>query len=307
MGYQAGRIAPAEFSLMVQGKEILALELPQDEDLSLLCRWLWQRSVPHRVYERGGNQYLVVFDHSQVDEVARGYAALKGGHLKLEPMPVQVGASKAPPAWLNHLRAAPLCLALVAACIIGALLASLDGGGRILSLLTFTSFRIDSGGLVFSTLQSTLHSGQLWRLMTPVFLHFGALHFVFNMLWLWEIGRRVEGMQSAGRLLALIVLCGVGGNVCQYLYSGSALFGGMSGVIYGLLGYTWLWGRLRPSEHFRLAPGIMVVMMIWLVVCAVGLIEALGFGAIANAAHLSGLMLGLFSAVLLALVSPRIN
>ncbi|MCP4413237.1 MAG: rhomboid family intramembrane serine protease, partial [Gammaproteobacteria bacterium] len=84
-----------------------------------------------------------------------------------------------------------------------------------------------------------IFSGQIWRLLTPVFLHFMVIHILFNMMWLWDLGGLVEKRQSALFLLFFVVSIGIMSNVIQFLASGPA-FGGMSGVVYGLLGYTWI-------------------------------------------------------------------
>jgi GlpG protein len=71
------------------------------------------------------------------------------------------------------------------------------------------------------------------------------------------------------------------------------LFGGLSGVIFGLMGYTWLWDRLNTEQRFGMPTSLMTFMMIWLVLGVSGLTERLGFGSIANTAHLVGLLSGL--------------
>jgi hypothetical protein len=70
------------------------------------------------------------------------------------------------------------------------------------------------------------------------------------------------------------------------------LFGGLSGVVYGLLGFAWVAGRLNP-RWLGMAPAtpIMLFMVGWLVICMLGVFDVLGF-SVANAAHLGGLLSG---------------
>lgn len=81
-------------------------------------------------------------------------------------------------------------------------------------------------------------------------------------------------------------------NVAQFIWGGSSLFGGLSGVLYGLLGYCWIYQRLAPTPAYQLPPGVLVMMLVWLLLCISGLVSAMGFGAIANAAHVGGLLIG---------------
>lgn len=98
-------------------------------------------------------------------------------------------------------------------------------------------------------------------------------------------------MGSMNMLLLFLVIALVS-NSCQFIFGGPGLFGGMSGVVYGLLGFSWVAPLLQPRWRIQPAPAIMLFMVGWLVVCMLGLVEVLGFGAIANAAHLGGLVSG---------------
>lgn len=129
-------------------------------------------------------------------------------------------------------------------------------------------------------------SGQIWRLLTPIFLHFMVIHILFNMMWLWDLGGNVERIQSSGFLLFFVISIGILSNIIQYLSSGPA-FGGMSGVVYGLLGYTWI-RSLKKSSGYQLPKSVIMLMIGWLLLGYTGLI-----GPIGNAAHLSGLILGM--------------
>jgi len=67
----------------------------------------------------------------------------------------------------------------------------------------------------------------------------------------------------------------------------SSRFGGMSGVVYGLLGYVWIRGKLDPSSGYSLPRWIIVMMMGWFLLCVVGAVPN-----IANTAHGVGLLVG---------------
>jgi len=127
-----------------------------------------------------------------------------------------------------------------------------------------------------------------------MFVHFGILHLAMNGMWFWELGRRSKPVSAPGCLLVLTVLFGLVSNFAQYLFGGPGIFGGLSGVLYGLLGHCWLFQRFAPNAVYRLPPGVVGLMLVWLVICLSGVIDVLSFGtlAIANAAHVGGLVAG---------------
>ncbi len=131
-------------------------------------------------------------------------------------------------------------------------------------------------------------SGEVWRLLTPIFIHFGAMHILFNMMWLWDLGSTLERMKGRPFLIGFIVPVGIVSNVAQYAIGQSPFFGGMSGVVYGLLGYVWISGRRNPHLGFALDKRTAIFMAGWFVLCWTGLV-----GPIANWAHSVGLVLGL--------------
>ena len=128
--------------------------------------------------------------------------------------------------------------------------------------------------------------GQVWRLVTPMLLHFGWMHFIFNLYWLYFLGVGMEGRLGTGRFLGFILLAAVLSNLGQYLLSGPN-FGGMSGVNYGLFGYLWIRGNRDPSFGLQLDQGTITMLLIWFVICFTGLV-----GPIANTAHTLGLVVG---------------
>ena len=66
-----------------------------------------------------------------------------------------------------------------------------------------------------------LEDGHYWRLVTPIFLHFGVLHLVFNALWLGLLGSKIERAAGSVQALLLIITIAMVSNVGQYLWTGS--------------------------------------------------------------------------------------
>jgi GlpG protein len=120
-----------------------------------------------------------------------------------------------------------------------------------------------------------------------MFLHFGWLHILFNMWWMKDLGTAIERVFSARYLLGLVLVIAVVSHVLEYVMSGPKIFGGMSGVVYGLFAFIWIRGRLDPSFPYRIPQQLVTFMLIWL---------ALGFtgwvGPIANWVHSGGLLVG---------------
>jgi GlpG protein len=140
---------------------------------------------------------------------------------------------------------------------------------------------------------SEIQSGQLWRIWTPIFIHLGFVHLLFNMLWLFDLGNMIETRLGTAKLALLVAVIGAVSNLGQYWVSsaGGAFggnFGGMSGVVYGLLGYVWIRGKLDVTCGLFLHPTIVVLMIVWFFLGLSGAIEH-----IANTAHGVGLVMGM--------------
>jgi GlpG protein len=132
-----------------------------------------------------------------------------------------------------------------------------------------------------------IRSGEVWRLFTPMFIHYGLMHIFFNMLWLRDLGSMIEGRQSSLTLVLLVVGIAMVSNVAQYFVGGNS-FGGMSGVVYGLFGYIWIRGKLDPASGMSLHSSTVTMMIIWFFVCFSGLL-----GDVANTCHAAGLLMGM--------------
>lgn len=143
-----------------------------------------------------------------------------------------------------------------------------------------------------------------WRLLTPALMHFTLLHITFNLLWWWELGGLVERYQSSTRLLALTVVIAIVSNAAQFVAYGPG-FGGLSAVVYGLVGYLWLYPAADPAAPFRLQRGIVLFLIGWLALGYTGIFDALFGIRVSNHGHLAGLLAGMALGVLLGLVNCR--
>lgn len=141
-------------------------------------------------------------------------------------------------------------------------------------------------------LNQILH-GQVWRLITPIFLHFGLLHILFNMWWLKSLGTLIELRRGTRVLAALVFLAALSSNVAEFGFEaarsiGAGNFGGMSGVVYALFGYVWMKGRHEPEQGMIMSPQSVQIMLLWLVLCMATRMA----GPVANVAHVVGLVVG---------------
>ncbi|MBP4060824.1 rhomboid family intramembrane serine protease GlpG [Aeromonas sp. Prich7-2] len=142
--------------------------------------------------------------------------------------------------------------------------------------------------LAFHPTLAQLTDWQAWRYLTPAFIHFSVLHLVFNLLWWWYLGGQIEQRLGSGKLFILLIVGAALPNIAEFFASGPR-FGGLTGVVYALLGYSWLRTRLQPDCGLAMPPALMGFMLVWLVL---GFLDMLGTPT-ANMAHLVGLLVGL--------------
>jgi len=167
------------------------------------------------------------------------------------------------------------------------LLSYADRSGQWIDYFYISNYQIVGPYLQWqSGLPEVLH-GQVWRLVTPIFLHSGLLHILFNMLWLKDLGTILERKLGSLHFLILVLAFAILSNLGQYWMSGPN-FGGMSGVVYGLLGYIWIRGRVDPRCGLSLNQGVVTMMILWFFLCLTGLM-----GPVANWAHGVGLAAGM--------------
>jgi GlpG protein len=192
-------------------------------------------------------------------------------------------------------RRAPLTVTLIALSILVTLVGNFGkaeaGIGRMINEQLFFCRKTDfvrSGNNPIASVAK----GQLWRTVTPILMHLGPIHILFNMIWLFQFGTMIESLKGTVHLALLILCVALISNVAQAVapvpLGGTPFFGGMSGVVYGLFGYIWIKSWFGPEPGFMLNQGTILILLGWLFLCMTPAI-----GNVANVAHVVGLVIGM--------------
>ena len=151
--------------------------------------------------------------------------------------------------------------------------------------------------------------GQIWRLITPIFLHGsgasglgGFLHIFFNMYWLYILGLVLEIRFGPRNYILLILVTGLFSVLIPAISPTAGILHisglkgapvvGFSGVIYGFIGFGWIKTKLQPSLGTLIPPFILIFMMIWLAIGFMPTDTNSFFGDISHLAHIAGLLAG---------------
>jgi len=169
-------------------------------------------------------------------------------------------------------KAGPITLLVMAVCVVIFALQQLGAGKAVFAALHFPAF--------------SHQEWQLWRWFSHALLHFSVMHIAFNLLWWWQLGGDIEQKLGSGKLLQLFFVSAALSGAGQYWVEG-ANFGGRSGVVYALVGYLWVIGYKAPQLGLSMPKPVIGFMLVWLVL---GFVQP--FMAIANTAHLAGLLAG---------------
>lgn len=177
----------------------------------------------------------------------------------------------------------PILTYLLIALSVIVTVASLTAGKDTTSLL----YRIGHIGYVGP---EAIWSGHYWGLVTPIFIHGSWIHLLFDMIWLYQLGRIMEASISQLKYLAILVAAAVVGSASEMLISGSPGIG-MSGVVYALFGVMWMGRGAQPTWRTIATPQNLRLMVGWALFCVVA--TQLNILHIANGAHVGGFILGL--------------
>ena len=273
---------------------IKAASLSLDIDLLSYSHFLHQQGLKHRIVEESGQQSIyveydreVAFIQKSLESFLREQELLVQQRAESHQVsnPAQKIAYNLFVAFINS----PATLSLILASILVAVITSLGSEVHRLNFLFYPLIATSSLGALFDDIVNLrIAAGTL----TPMFLHFGELHLIFNMLWLWYFGRQLEAIQPIWMFILLVVVTSFVSNTTQYLAIEFNNFGGMSGVVYGLVGYTWVIHSLMPRSCLLINTNMFIFFVVALV-----LMEIVASSWIATAAHVGGLISGLIIGV----------
>jgi membrane associated rhomboid family serine protease len=141
--------------------------------------------------------------------------------------------------------------------------------------------------------------GELYRLLTSAFLHYGTTHLLFNMWALYVVGPPLEMWLGRLRFGALYVLSALGGSVLVYLLSSlGAQTAGASGAVFGLFGATFVVGK-RLNLDVKWVIGLIAINLAFTFV-----IPLISSQNISWQGHIGGLVTGALVAAAYA-YAPR--
>lgn len=274
--------------------------IPKTVDLGPFSQWLESQQVIHEIASTDGHQELFVegehlrepvtlaLERYMEDPRFRTDGAGTGGR----QVPRRRVHRSIPGHWQAGPKDAVITFSLIVVAGIVAWITAFGAREPLMVMLTAVNpleWPVATMAQRMDALQGTLASGQVWRLLTPDLLHFSVMHLVFNAVMLWFLGSQIEALDGRRHIVGLILLTSLGANVPQYLIFGP-LFGGLSGVVYGVLGYVWMANQWRP--RFQFPPALMTVAVVWLLIGFTPLTQVLIGANMANAAHLGGLLSG---------------
>lgn len=296
--------------------------LPDEKSAAAFCSFLWSQGIENQVETEDDRCALWVHSEEQwtragalLEEFQRDPAQAR---FKLDTAALLAAAeraletarieSSAPTNPLLHatvpygVGAVTLVLVLVSLAL--AFLGWVGYEDNIFQELLITSLPVEAASVPVAPALTEVAQGEFWRLLTPVLVNVDVLPLMFNLLLLLHLGSMIESCVGTGRLGALFIVIGVLSNLAQFYVSGPA-FCGAAGVLFGLLGYVWIRGRLDPASGIFLRPHTVMMMLVFYLVGMAGSASGLFKLSLGTTAQVTGLALGLIWGFLSALTARR--
>lgn len=154
---------------------------------------------------------------------------------------------------------------------------------------------IEFRGSMFGPLIALNH--EYWRFVTPIFIHYGLMHFAINSVILYYMGQQVEAIYGHGRFFLIYLLSGVMGNVLGFAFNDmNVQAAGASTSLFGIFGAFIVLGI-----HFKNNPGIQAMVRQFSLFIVLNLVFGLFDQTIDMYGHVGGLIGGILMGNIVAL------
>lgn len=154
---------------------------------------------------------------------------------------------------------------------------------------------IEFRGSMFGPLIALNH--EYWRFVTPIFIHYGLMHFAINSVILYYMGQQVEAIYGHGRFFLIYLLSGVLGNVLGFAFNDMNVHAaGASTSLFGIFGAFIVLGI-----HFKNNPGIQAMVRQFSLFIVLNLVFGLFDQTIDMYGHVGGLIGGILMGNIVAL------
>lgn len=132
---------------------------------------------------------------------------------------------------------------------------------------------------------------EYWRFLTPIFVHIGWAHLLFNSFFLYFAGKDLEEVMGHGRFFFFYLLCGIGGNIFSFALTSpgtNSISAGASTALFGMFGGFIALGRIFPYN-----PKIQYMARNMLTLAVLNILLNLFSPGIDMLGHIGGLLSGL--------------
>lgn len=282
----------------------LAGKIPEALNAASLVDFLYTQGIASRVERDGDHWQFWIYDEDQLprgreeltkflaspDDPRYREASTAADRLRNETVERELAARRnvievSHPAGMNPRGNRPLTMTLLAGMAFVFVMSDFGKNDAVFRPLLLTNF---VGDFASGTALPEIRNGEWWRLFSSIFIHFHIAHFLFNAMGLVSFGSMIETLRGTFRFAILVAFLDVTSGLFQFWWDGGGMAGGMSGVLYGLFGYIWMKAWFEPRSGFVMQNQTIVIMHLWHLLCMGGYL-----GSIANAAHVSGQIVGM--------------
>ena len=261
--------------------------------MSEIHAFLASQNIAHIFTEEGADQVLWLRDETQTDFIDNFLEKYLSGEIQMRRTSKMDLLRR--PGLLEFAAASPITTVTILMGFLGYLVGDVMQSSTIF------------GYLAYLPLSYLLSNFEFWRLITPAFIHFSVAHYVLNAVWICILGRGLENYLGAKHYIYVLLFTALCGNVAQFAASYSNLFGGLSGVVYGLLGFLTVGKVLFKEKLIDVQMNVVVIGLISMALGFLGFLDWMSSGGIANWAHLGGFIGGGLYATVYFLIHKEVK